>query len=132
MCPTRSIKGAAVTSGSFFRYNLHIPDCVLVAKNSNKDPGKRTVFKVYKVSDDGLKTTEQAFLCALLLGFKVHSQSKAKLSLQGSKHGKEPIQARLIVPLEYVDYGVCGDLILVYPKPYSIYLRYTQSNIPSA
>ena len=31
----------------------------------------------------------------------------------------------LIVPLKQIDYGVYGDLILIYPKPYSIYLRGT-------
>ena len=30
-----------------------------------------------------------------------------------------------IVPLKYIKYGVYGDLITIYPKPYSIYLRGT-------
>ena len=30
-----------------------------------------------------------------------------------------------IVPLRYIEYGVYGDLIIRYPKPYSIYLRGT-------
>ena len=30
-----------------------------------------------------------------------------------------------IVPLKWIDYGVYADLILIYPKPYSIYLRGT-------
>ena len=25
-------------------------------------------------------------------------------------------------PLKYIEYGVYGDLIIIYPKPYSIYL----------
>ena len=29
------------------------------------------------------------------------------------------------VPLKYIQYGVYGDLIIIYPKPYSIYLRET-------
>ena len=28
-----------------------------------------------------------------------------------------------MVPLKWIEYGVCGDLIVMYPKPYSIYLR---------
>ena len=28
-----------------------------------------------------------------------------------------------MVPLKYIEYGVYGDLIIKYPKPYSIYLR---------
>ena len=31
----------------------------------------------------------------------------------------------LIVPLKWIEYGVYGDLIIVYPKPYSVYLRGT-------
>ena len=27
-----------------------------------------------------------------------------------------------IVPLKYIEYGVYGDLIIIYPKPYSMYL----------
>ena len=27
-----------------------------------------------------------------------------------------------IVPLKYIEYGVYGKLIIIYPKPYSIYL----------
>ena len=27
-----------------------------------------------------------------------------------------------IVPLKLIEYGVCGDLILIYPEPYSIYM----------
>ena len=30
-----------------------------------------------------------------------------------------------IVPLELIEYGIYGDLIITYPKPYSIYLRGT-------
>ena len=30
-----------------------------------------------------------------------------------------------IVPLKYIECGVYGDLIIIYPKPYSIYLRRT-------
>ena len=30
-----------------------------------------------------------------------------------------------IVPLKYIEYGVYGDVIITYPKPYSIYLRGT-------
>ena len=30
-----------------------------------------------------------------------------------------------IVPLTWIEYGVYGDLITIYPKPYSIYLRVT-------
>ena len=29
---------------------------------------------------------------------------------------------RNIVPLNRIEYGVYGDLILIYPKPYSVYL----------
>ena len=32
---------------------------------------------------------------------------------------------RAIVPLKQIEYGVFGDLIVIYPKPYSIYLRAT-------
>ena len=28
-----------------------------------------------------------------------------------------------IVPLNYIEYGIYGGLIIIYPKPYSIYLR---------
>ena len=28
-------------------------------------------------------------------------------------------------PFKYIEYGVYGDLIIIYPKPYSIYLRRT-------
>ena len=31
----------------------------------------------------------------------------------------------LIVPLKKIEYGVYGDLLVLYPKPYSIYLRGT-------
>ena len=31
--------------------------------------------------------------------------------------------SKLIVPLKYIELGVYGDLIITYPKPYSIYLR---------
>ena len=31
----------------------------------------------------------------------------------------------VIVPLKWIEYGVYGDLIIIYPKPYSIYLRGT-------
>ena len=36
-----------------------------------------------------------------------------------------PIYAgfRVIVPLKQIEYGVCGDLLIICPKPYSIYLR---------
>ena len=30
-----------------------------------------------------------------------------------------------MVTLKYIEYGVYGDLIVIYPKPYSIYLRGT-------
>ena len=29
----------------------------------------------------------------------------------------------LIVPLKQLQYEVCGDLIIIYPKPYSIYIK---------
>ena len=32
---------------------------------------------------------------------------------------------RFIVPLKQIEYGVYADLIVIYPKPYSIYLRGT-------
>ena len=38
-------------------------------------------------------------------------------------HG--PKLRALIVPLKQIEYWVYGDLIIVYPKPYSIYLRGT-------
>ena len=31
----------------------------------------------------------------------------------------------VIIPLKLIEYGVYGDLIIMYPKPYSIYLRGT-------
>ena len=31
----------------------------------------------------------------------------------------------LTIPLKYIEYGISGDLIIIYPKPYSIYLRET-------
>ena len=33
----------------------------------------------------------------------------------------------VIVPLKQIECGVYGDLIIIYPKPYSIYLRGTIS-----
>ena len=30
-----------------------------------------------------------------------------------------------IIPLKYIEYGVYGDLVILYPQPYSIYLRGT-------
>ena len=39
---------------------------------------------------------------------------------ESSKVGPGPI-----VPLKQIEYGVYGDLIIIYPKPYSIYLRGT-------
>ena len=33
------------------------------------------------------------------------------------------ISYRVRVPLRELEYGVYGDLIMVYPKPYSIYVR---------
>ena len=30
-----------------------------------------------------------------------------------------------IVPLKQIEYGVDGDLVIIYPKPYSIYLKGT-------
>ena len=30
-----------------------------------------------------------------------------------------------IVPLSYIEYGLCGDVFVLYPKPHSIYLRGT-------
>ena len=38
-----------------------------------------------------------------------------------------PGKVRFIVPLKQIDYGVYGDLITIYPKPYSIYFRGTIS-----
>ena len=35
----------------------------------------------------------------------------------------EPV--KYIVPLKYIEYGEYGDLIIKYPRPYSIYLRGT-------
>ena len=32
-----------------------------------------------------------------------------------------------VVPLKKIEHGVYGDLIIIYPKPYSIYLRETIS-----
>ena len=32
----------------------------------------------------------------------------------------------VVVPLKYIEYGVYGDLIRIYSKPYSIYLRGTR------
>ena len=46
-------------------------------------------------------------------GTQVFSQGSLKLNLEA------------IVPLNYIEYGVYGDLIMMYPKPYSIYLRGT-------
>ena len=34
---------------------------------------------------------------------------------------------KIIVPLKSIEYGVYGDHIILYPKPYSIYLRGTIS-----
>ena len=31
-----------------------------------------------------------------------------------------------ISPLKYIEYGVYGDLVIIYTKPYSIYLRGTK------
>ena len=39
--------------------------------------------------------------------------------------GPELSQNRSIVPLKKIEYGVYGDLIIIYPKPYSIYFRRT-------
>ena len=36
-----------------------------------------------------------------------------------------PRARELILPLKEIEYGVYGDLILMYPTPYSIYLRGT-------
>ena len=36
---------------------------------------------------------------------------------------------RVIVPPKYIDYGVYGDLTIIHPKPYSIYLRGTIAGI---
>ena len=36
-----------------------------------------------------------------------------------------------IVPLKYIEYGVYGDLMKMYPKPYSIYLRGTTAQLVS-
>ena len=38
----------------------------------------------------------------------------------------------LIVPLKYIEYGLYGDLIIVYPKPYSIYLSGTKNKSSSS
>ena len=38
---------------------------------------------------------------------------------------------RSIVHLKQIKYGVCGVLILIYPKPYSIYLRGTIWIVPT-
>ena len=35
------------------------------------------------------------------------------------------LQASSIVPLKWTGYGVDGDLIIIYPTPYFIYLRGT-------
>ena len=37
----------------------------------------------------------------------------------------EQIEKGFIVPLKQIEYGVYGDFIIIYPKPYSIYLRGT-------
>ena len=57
------------------------------------------------------------------------------LSLTGSEFGAmaclcygwlaEDDGAKGIVPLKYVEYGVDGDLVIIYPEPYFIYLRGT-------
>ena len=36
---------------------------------------------------------------------------------------------RVYGPLKWVEYGVCGDLILLYPKLYSIYFRGTMLGV---
>ena len=41
------------------------------------------------------------------------------------KEGGSQSEGGSIVPLKYIEYGVYGDLIIIYPKPYSIYLRGT-------
>ena len=30
---------------------------------------------------------------------------------------------RVIVPLKWIEYGVYGSLVIIFPKPYSIFLR---------
>ena len=47
--------------------------------------------------------------------------SKKKKQVRASGSVARPY----IVPLKWVEHGVYGDLILTYPKPYSIYLRGT-------
>ena len=37
---------------------------------------------------------------------------------------------RVVVPLESIEYGVYGDLIMICPKPYSIYLGGTTTLDP--
>ena len=37
---------------------------------------------------------------------------------------------RVIVPLKWIEYGVYGDLIRIYPKPYSIYLKGPLPKVP--
>ena len=41
---------------------------------------------------------------------------------EGSREGREG-SGSVIVPLKYIEYGVYGDLIITYQKPYSIYLK---------
>ena len=36
----------------------------------------------------------------------------------------------LIVPLQQIEYGVDEDLVIIYPKPYSIYLRALKPQSP--
>ena len=40
----------------------------------------------------------------------------------GCREGHLPNEG-LRVSLKYIEHGVYGDLIMIYPKPYSIYLR---------
>ena len=40
------------------------------------------------------------------------------ITLRNSQDALNPI-----VPLQSMEYGVCGDRLITYPKPYSIYFR---------
>ena len=53
-------------------------------------------------------------------------------SLLGSPtfRGSTMLGFRVIVPRQWIEYGVYGDLIMINPKPYSIYLRGTITRKP--
>ena len=40
-------------------------------------------------------------------------------------HGGQGLEIQVIVPLQKIEYGVYGDVIIIHPKPFSIYLRGT-------